>query len=124
MPSREALCPCFPQALLHSLKSLRSPTSLTRMCWPTSWCCVQPARYGLSNRMPCRYRHLTSRFVAVSADPKRIRYLALPCGTALEIEDACSGLLDGKRRKVAGKHGEWLKFLASHNISPDEMGKV
>jgi SAM-dependent methyltransferase len=55
---------------------------------------------------------------------EEIRYLALPCGTALEIEDACRGLLDGKRRKVAGKHGDWLKFLASHNLSPDEMGKA
>jgi SAM-dependent methyltransferase len=55
---------------------------------------------------------------------EEIRYLALPCGTALEIEDACRGLLDGKRRKVAEKHGDWLKFLVSHNISPDEIGKA
>jgi hypothetical protein len=55
---------------------------------------------------------------------EEIRYLALPCATGLEIEDACRGLLDGKRGKVAGKHGDWLKFLAYHTISPDEVGKA
>ena len=55
---------------------------------------------------------------------EEIRYVALPCGTALAMDDAYLGLLKRRRRRVAGKQGDWLKFLIAHNVSPAEIGVI
>jgi SAM-dependent methyltransferase len=44
-------------------------------------------------------------------------YLALPCGTALAIDDVVLRLLRGGRTTSAGKLGDWQDFLASHDLS-------
>jgi SAM-dependent methyltransferase len=44
-------------------------------------------------------------------------YLALPCGTALAIDDVLLRLLRGGRTTSAGKLGDWQDFLASHDLS-------
>jgi SAM-dependent methyltransferase len=49
--------------------------------------------------------------------PEELRYLALPCGTALAIDDALLRALRDGRTTGAGKHGDWQDFLASHNVS-------
>jgi SAM-dependent methyltransferase len=68
-----------------------------------------------------------SRKVSVSAlndaircrlgGPEEIRYLALPCGTALAIDDALLRLLRYGRTTNAVRHGDWLGFLGSHGLS-------
>jgi len=45
-----------------------------------------------------------------------VLYLALPCGTAVAMDDALL-LLRGGRGTGAGKLGDWQDFLASHNVS-------
>ena len=47
---------------------------------------------------------------------EEVLYLALPCGTAVAMDDALL-LLRGGRRTGAGKLGDWQDFLASHNVS-------
>jgi len=57
-----------------------------------------------------------------------IRHLALPCGTALPIDDAwlslvsdCQGKAKEKAKiKEKSKAGDWPKFLASHKLLTDE----
>ena len=49
--------------------------------------------------------------------PEELRYLALPCGTALAIDDALLRALRAGRTSGAGKRGDWQDFLASHNLS-------
>ena len=44
-------------------------------------------------------------------------YLALPCGTALAIDDVLLRFLRGGRTTSAGKLGNWQDFLASHDLS-------
>lgn len=56
--------------------------------------------------------------------PEEIPYLALPCGTALRIDADCRRLIKGGRRKLTGKDGGWLKFLKSHNVFPEDIGKL
>jgi SAM-dependent methyltransferase len=49
--------------------------------------------------------------------PEELRYFALPCGTALAIDDALLRALRDGRKTGAGKRGDWQDFLASHNLS-------
>lgn len=53
--------------------------------------------------------------------PEAIRYLGLPCGTALTIEDGWLDLLKARRKHAKGKSDDWLNFLATHSIVPDEL---
>jgi SAM-dependent methyltransferase len=48
--------------------------------------------------------------------PEELHYLALPCGTALAIDDALLRALRDGRTTGGGKHGDWQDFLASHDI--------
>jgi SAM-dependent methyltransferase len=50
--------------------------------------------------------------------PEEVRYLALPCGTAVAIDDILLRFLKGGRMTVAGKLSNWRDFLASHGLSP------
>jgi SAM-dependent methyltransferase len=50
--------------------------------------------------------------------PEEVRYLALPCGTAVAIDDVLLRVLRGRRPTVARKLGDWRDFLASHGLSP------
>ena len=49
--------------------------------------------------------------------PEELLYLALPCGTALAIDDVLLRLLRDGRTTGAGKLGDWQDFLASHDLS-------
>jgi hypothetical protein len=49
--------------------------------------------------------------------PEELRYIVLPCGTALAIDEALLRALRDDRTASAGKHGDWQDFLASHNLS-------
>jgi SAM-dependent methyltransferase len=75
-----------------------------------------------------------SRRVSVSAvneairrrlsGPEELLYLALPCGTALAIEDALLRFLRSGKRKGVGKLGDWQDFLASHGLFESRSNKV
>jgi hypothetical protein len=51
------------------------------------------------------------------SESEELLYLALPCGTAVAMDDALLLLFRGGRRTGAGKLGDWQEFLASHNVS-------
>jgi SAM-dependent methyltransferase len=48
--------------------------------------------------------------------PEELLYLALPCGTALAVDDVLLRLLRGGRQAGVGKHGDWQEFLRSHGL--------
>jgi hypothetical protein len=48
--------------------------------------------------------------------PEEIRYLVLPCGTAVAIDDALLVLLKGQEPARVHGRGHWQRFLASHGV--------
>jgi SAM-dependent methyltransferase len=50
--------------------------------------------------------------------PEEIRFLALPCGTALPINDDLLPLVNGSGTREAGVSGEWSDFLSAYGDRP------
>jgi hypothetical protein len=50
--------------------------------------------------------------------PEEIRFLALPCGTALPINDDLLPLVNGRETRGAGDSGEWSDFLSAYGAGP------
>jgi SAM-dependent methyltransferase len=50
--------------------------------------------------------------------PEEIRFLALPCGTALPINDDLLPLVNGRETRGAGDSGEWSDFLSAYGARP------
>jgi SAM-dependent methyltransferase len=72
--------------------------------WP-----VEPGRVSVA----CVNEAIRSRL----GGPQEIRYLALPCGTAVAIDDVLLRFLKGGRMTAAGKLRDWRDFLAAHGLS-------
>lgn len=72
--------------------------------WP-----VEPGRAAVSALNEVILRRL--------GGPEEIRYLVLPCGTAVKIDDALLVLLKGQEPARARRRGDWQRFLASHEVS-------
>jgi hypothetical protein len=71
--------------------------------WP-----VEQRRTSVSALNEAIRRHL--------GGPDELLYLALPCGTALAVDDVLLRLLRGGRQAGVGKHGDWQEFLCSHGL--------
>jgi hypothetical protein len=50
--------------------------------------------------------------------PEEIRFLALPCGTALPINDDLLPLVNGRETRGVGDSGEWSDFLSAYGARP------
>lgn len=48
---------------------------------------------------------------------EEILYLALPCGTAVAIDDVVRRALESGRSKASRQLGDWQSFLAAHGVS-------
>jgi hypothetical protein len=69
---------------------------------------VERSRAPVSELNEAIYRRLSG--------PEEIRFLALPCGTALPIDDVLLSLIKGNETMKKGKGGEWRDFLAAHGL--------
>jgi SAM-dependent methyltransferase len=50
--------------------------------------------------------------------PEEVLFLALPCGTALAVDDVLLRFLRGGRKTRQSKHSTWQGFLCSHGLPP------
>jgi SAM-dependent methyltransferase len=67
---------------------------------------VERCRTPIPNLNEAIYRRL--------GGPEEIRFLALPCGTALPIDDTLLRLIKGNMKE--SEFGEWRDFLAAHGL--------
>ena len=69
---------------------------------------VERSRTPVRNLNEAIYRRL--------GGPEEIRFLALPCGTALPINDVMLSLIKGSETLKKGECDEWRDFLAAHGL--------
>jgi hypothetical protein len=69
---------------------------------------VAQSRTPVSKLNEAIYRRLTG--------PEEIRFLALPCGTALPIDDVLLSLIKGSETMKKEERNEWQEFLATHGL--------
>ena len=69
---------------------------------------VEGSRTPVRNLNETIYRRL--------GGPEEIRFLALPCGTALPINDVMLSLIKGSETMKKGECDEWRDFLAAHGL--------
>jgi hypothetical protein len=71
-------------------------------------CPVEGSRVSSQNLNEAIYRRL--------GGPDEIRFLALPCGTALPINDVLLRMIEGRKTIKKGDDRGWRKILAAHGV--------
>ena len=79
---------------------------------------VLSAAYGLRpvERSRTPVRNLNEAIYRRLGGPEEIRFLALPCGTALPINDVMLSLIKGSETMKKGECDEWRDFLVAHGL--------
>ena len=83
-------------------------TNILAICAAGAVWSVEPGRAAVSTLNEVIRRRL--------GGPEEIRYLVLPCGTAVAIDDALLVLLKEQGPARAHRRGSWQFFLASHGV--------